>query len=77
MMKFTQQKRSELKAEGYSDEEILRMEMEAMEETEEEGEEELAVNSDSMRSVPWDELKAAGKPDMKRAGVMQQRKVKK
>lgn len=70
MKKFTPAERRQLKLDGYTDEEILRMEMEAMEETEEEGEEELATNSDTMRTVPWDQLRAAGQPEPKRTGLM-------
>lgn len=78
MIKFTPQKKRELKSEGYSDEEILRMEMEAMEEMDEEDEmeEELPTNSDSMRSIPWDQMRAAGQPEPKRTGLMAGKKKK-
>jgi hypothetical protein len=70
MKKFTPRERSELRAQGYSDEEILRMEMEMEEEVLEGGEEEFPTNAQNMRSVPWNELKAAGQSEPKRAAMM-------
>jgi hypothetical protein len=75
MKKFTPAERRQLKMDGYTDEEILRMEMESSEE-EGEMEEELATNSDTMRQVPWDELRAAGQPEPKRTGLMGGKKTK-
>ena len=80
MKKFTPLERRQLKLDGYTDEEIVRMEMEAGEEPEleEEVEGEMPTNAGSMRSVPWDELRAAGQPEPKRTGMMgQPKKVKK
>ena len=77
MKKFTPAERRQLKMDGYTDEEILRMEMKSSEE-EDEVEEELATNADTMRQVPWDELRAAGQPEPKRSGIMgSAKKVKK
>ena len=76
MRKFTPEERRQLKADGYSDEEILRMEMEAEEPMMEEGEEEMPTNSDSMRRVPWNDLRAAGQPEPKRTGIMGQPRKK-
>jgi len=76
MMRFSPQKRRELKAEGYTDEEILRLEMQEVEDEEEDMEEELATNSDSMRSIPWDQMRAAGQPEPKRTGLMAGKKKK-
>ena len=76
MMRFSPQKRRELKAEGYTDEEILRLEMQEVEDDEEDMEEELATNSDSMRSIPWDQMRAAGQPEPKRTGLMGGKKKK-
>jgi hypothetical protein len=79
MKKFTPAERRQLKLEGYNDEEIMRLEMKSMEEMEEgEDEEEydegmeaaLPTNAESMRQVPWNELKKAGSPEMKRAKMM-------
>jgi hypothetical protein len=75
MKKFTPAERRQLKMDGYTDEEILRMEMESSEE-EGEMEEELATNADTMRQVPWDELRAAGQPEPKRTGLMGGKKTK-
>jgi hypothetical protein len=78
MKKFTPAERRQLKLDGYTDEEILRMEMESEEEGEMETEEELATNSENMQSIPWDELRAAGQPEPKRTGMMNTaKKVKK
>jgi hypothetical protein len=70
MKKFTPAERRQLKLDGYTDEEILRMEMESEGEGEMEMEEELATNAENMQSIPWDELRAAGQPEPKRTGMM-------
>jgi hypothetical protein len=81
MKKFTPAERRQLKLDGYTDEEILRMEMETEEpmmEDEEGMEEELPTNAGTMRQVPWEALRAAGQPETKRAGIMgSAKKVKK
>jgi hypothetical protein len=76
MIKFTPRERSELRAQGYSDEEILRMEMEREEEMIEGEEEEFPTNANNMRSVPWNELRAAGQPEPKRTSMMQRKGMK-
>jgi hypothetical protein len=78
MKKFTPMERRQLKLDGYTDEEIVRMEMEAGEEPEleEEVEGEMPTNAGSMRSVPWDSLRAAGQPEPKRTGLMGGKKTK-
>jgi hypothetical protein len=73
MKKFTPAERRQLKLDGYNDEEILRMELEAaeeMENDEDEMEEELPTNAGTMRQVPWEALRAAGQPEPKRSGMM-------
>lgn len=79
MKKFTPGQRRQLKIDGYSDEEILEMEMEAvseeeMTEIEEEEENELPTNAQNMRGIDWNTLRNAGKPEPKRVNMMARKK---
>lgn len=78
MKKFTMAEKRSLKQEGYSDEEILRMEIEAEEDEYEEDdkyeeEEELPTNAQNMRGIDWNRMRQAGTPDKKRAGIMRKK----
>ena len=62
MKKFTPQQKARLRKEGYTDEEILEMEMEDEEEMEEEVEmeETPGTNGNLMRKIPWNEMREVG-----------------
>ena len=77
MKKLTPQEKMLLKKDGYTDREILEMEMEmdpeeeveeGMEEEMEEGE--LPTNGENMRKIPWSKMRAAGNIQKKK-GRMQ------
>lgn len=64
MKKFTPQQKARLRKEGYSDEEILEMEMEGEEEMEDEMEDDMeetpGTNANLMRKIPWNEMREVG-----------------
>jgi hypothetical protein len=74
MKRYTPTERRQLKAEGYTDEEILAMEMEEPGEQVLQQEGEMLTNAQNMRGINWNELKEAGVPDTKRAGNMNKKK---
>jgi len=67
MAKFTPQQKLKLKKEGYTEEEILEMEMENEEEVEEMDEEATpGSNANLMRKIPWNEMREVGGMPKKR-----------
>jgi hypothetical protein len=79
MKKFTPAQRRQLKMDGYNDEEILEMEMEAvseeeMTEVEDEEENEMPTNAQNMRGIDWNSLRNAGQPEPKRMNLMARKK---
>jgi hypothetical protein len=70
MKRFTPTERTKLKAEGYTDEEILEMEMEEPVEEQQTG---MQTNAGNMRGINWNELRSAGVPDTKRASIMKKK----
>ena len=70
MRRFTLAEKRTLKEEGYTDEQILEMELEEPGEQTEGG---LPTNANNMRGINWEELRSAGVPDTKRASIMKKK----
>ena len=84
MKKFTPEEKMRLRREGYSNQEIIRMEMEAEEDYEDDEEEMMEegapgqeggiqTNAKNMRGIDWKRMKDAGAPEFKRANIMKKK----